>query len=509
MLGAFVKIKEQQIKLVTRTVTSKSEQKNITDDNYIPPSGHMMFIKNKLVNGSDVCAQLVSLGGAKMADGRTWSMASSLMSRTVEISEDGLNLGNLTVLKSFQITASHKNRTSKGSVTPNLMNAAGVDLEPEESSIMNLVIYGGQFTDKVVTSDEVITIKGNVQKNISGSDIDVTRFPSKPFKFQEFVVPDGWSKGEELIQKGDIPTGRTGAGWTKLKSGNGSTFLLSTGGHSKLKVTQPFFHPNDSINILEVPEMSWRRLEGNDHFKRSFHSQAVDKDGHLFIVGGKSLIDGRWSRIHPINEIVKITFNEDYSYTGSVVTLQSDILELSLLTNFSCCTHENKMFFFSGFKFPNYKEDNLHKFLPPNTSRDKLPELGTNLYKIDLEEGTISVCEGPEDCGANNGSILMLNPQEMVITADPRMYLFSERMVQAPKCDLHDEFGSCSLSMTSKNRDSYKCATPACGKVIHIKCDKSIRGGGKVSDKKLCPSCNNLDPVTWKKIKMIRLANRR
>lgn len=39
MFGYFVQIKERLYSLVTRTVTAKSEEKNIQDDNFIPSSG--------------------------------------------------------------------------------------------------------------------------------------------------------------------------------------------------------------------------------------------------------------------------------------------------------------------------------------------------------------------------------------------------------------------------------------------------------------------------------------
>ena len=79
MFGSFVKLKERNLKLVTRTVTAKAEEQNVKDDNYIPPPGHVMFIKNKLVSGTDVRAQLISLGGTRMEDGRTWGMSNTLM----------------------------------------------------------------------------------------------------------------------------------------------------------------------------------------------------------------------------------------------------------------------------------------------------------------------------------------------------------------------------------------------------------------------------------------------
>ena len=126
------------MKLMTRTVTGKAEEASIQDDNYIPPPGHVMFLKNKSVDGNNLIGQMISLGGVRMEDGRTWSLANNLMSRTIKISENCLELGDIAMLKSFQITASHKTKTSKGSVTPALLNAGAVDLEPETSFLLRI-----------------------------------------------------------------------------------------------------------------------------------------------------------------------------------------------------------------------------------------------------------------------------------------------------------------------------------------------------------------------------------
>ena len=88
-----------------------------------------------------------------------------------------MDLGDLSHLKSFQLTSSHKNRTTKGSVLPNLTNSASVDLSDEIYDSLDIVMYGGQFVDKITTSGEVITIQGTVTENLNDSDIDVTINP--------------------------------------------------------------------------------------------------------------------------------------------------------------------------------------------------------------------------------------------------------------------------------------------------------------------------------------------
>ena len=76
--------------------------------------------------------------------------------------------------------------------------------------------------------------------------------------------------------------------------------------------------------------------------------------------------------------------------------------------------------------------------------------------------------------------------------------LFSERVLESPRCELDDKYHGCSIHVTEKNKDSYECPAPTCSKVIHVKCDKSLKG--KPSEHQFCPTCRNLDPETWKPV---------
>ena len=159
---------------------------------------------------------------------------------------------------------------------------------------------------------------------------------------------------------------------------------------------------------------------------------------------------------------------------------------------------------FSGFTFPKYDPDreNLYQFQPPIAKRNKLPKFSNNLFRIDLDAKQLILCSNLQESGSYNGSILNIsdscNLPELLIHADPKIIMYSERVIDAPQCDLTNEFGSCSLSIVEKKKDSYVCATPVCRNVIHILCDKSIKG--KPSENQFCPNCRNLDPATWKPV---------
>ena len=109
-----------------------------------------------------------------MEDGRTWGHSSVIMCRKIQVSNTSMELRKLSNLKSFQVTASHKNTTSSGSSTPRLMNAASCDLENPESNLLRGVLYGGQSVDTGLTSDTLVLIQGQVEDEISKSKIEVT-----------------------------------------------------------------------------------------------------------------------------------------------------------------------------------------------------------------------------------------------------------------------------------------------------------------------------------------------
>ena len=131
-------------------------------------------------------------------------------------------------MKSFQITSEHNKKTSKGSVTPILTNAAAIDLIDETSNEISIVMYGGQFADIIVTSGEVVTFKGvlTITDDLADSKIDVTTYPDKAKEFKEFKVPEGWKNGSELVQQREVPTSRAGHCFTILRSDHGEQLVL-------------------------------------------------------------------------------------------------------------------------------------------------------------------------------------------------------------------------------------------------------------------------------------------
>ena len=140
------------------------------------------------------------------------------------------------------------------------MNAAYIDLEPAESSVLKAVIYGGQSADTGLTSDEIVMIQGTIIEDINKAKISVTRYAAAHTYYTEYRVPEGWPDGEHLVQVGEIPESRTGSKLSFLKKIGTSDLLVSIGGHSKQNFSTDFSHPEKSLNLLLVPEISWWKL---------------------------------------------------------------------------------------------------------------------------------------------------------------------------------------------------------------------------------------------------------
>ena len=52
--------------------TAKSEEKRLEDDQYVPPPGHISFLKELVNDGGAGSATMITLGGVRMQESRTW-----------------------------------------------------------------------------------------------------------------------------------------------------------------------------------------------------------------------------------------------------------------------------------------------------------------------------------------------------------------------------------------------------------------------------------------------------
>ena len=249
-------------KSTAQTVTMKSEEKSIADGGYISPPGHLSTIKNVQKIENKISFNLVSMSGVRMEDGRTWSNSSKIFSRKIILKNDGFET-ELKVLNSFEVTSSNKKTAKfKGGVISQLTNPAYVDLEPPESANLHLVIFGGQAVDKYTTSDDLIIIKGPA--DFSGA-VDVTVWTSTFMTYSQFKIPQGWSDGSYMVQRGQVPMSRSGATMGVLSNksshpGQSSHIILVGGFHLPKPGPLKKQVSDSNILILKYPDMGWKKL---------------------------------------------------------------------------------------------------------------------------------------------------------------------------------------------------------------------------------------------------------
>ena len=94
-------------KLSTANVTTaKADEKLLDDDQYVPPPGHIRLLIGKFSDGGAGKASMVSLGGVRIRESRTWKTASELFSRNLSWSSGSFVIGDLQRLNSFKVTTS-------------------------------------------------------------------------------------------------------------------------------------------------------------------------------------------------------------------------------------------------------------------------------------------------------------------------------------------------------------------------------------------------------------------
>ena len=378
-------------------------------------------------------ASMISIGGVRMGDSRTGKFARELFCRDFSWASGSFEVGELKRLKSFQVTSS-KGRSSSGSVTSPLFGATLVDLEPEESNNFKLIIGCGEDVERFCSNNSIFVIKGS----IIGDKIeaDVTKWLPKQVVYSEFKIPDSYSDGSEYVQKGDVPSARSGSKFGILSKSlydatSGSATILCTGGVCNPSPGSTKYLPEDSnIFLLQYPSMIWKKLPSEDLLRRSHHAMHIFGQT-AFVVGGYSWSEGKAKKLFPVNEFTRILFSDDFEVQ------MIDVIEVSVppsctaslfLSGFSLAGVGNKLFVFGGIPFPKYEHDkeNFHTFLPPETSRNKLPEATSNLLKINLGDKDLTVVCGPKDAASHNSSMQILNPAEplLVMVCDPKLYIY-------------------------------------------------------------------------------------
>ena len=85
--GDFQNMFTRQISAANVT-TAKAEEKLLEDDQYVPPAGHISFLKGKVSEGGAGRASMVTLGGVRMQESRTWKFSSEFFCRNFSWSSE-------------------------------------------------------------------------------------------------------------------------------------------------------------------------------------------------------------------------------------------------------------------------------------------------------------------------------------------------------------------------------------------------------------------------------------
>ena len=175
--------------------------------------------------------------------------------------------------------------------------------------------------------------------------------------------------------------------------------------------------------------MVWTKLPSEELLKRSHHSMFISANT-VYIVGGYSWSEDKATKLFPINEVTRLVFSPDFQVHIDVLKINTESVPnfCPFITGFACSGSGLTLWLFGGISFPSYDEEkeNLYKFLPPSTPRNKVPDPSSKLLKINLEDSSLSIFNGPSDSGTSNGSLQILNPMEplLVMTCDPSLFIF-------------------------------------------------------------------------------------
>ena len=416
----------------------------------------MICIRVFCIRENKISFNLVSMSGVRMEDGRTWSNSSKIFSRKIVLKNDGFET-ELKVLNSFEVTSSNE-KTAKGSVIPQLTNPAYVDLEPPESANLHLVIFGGQAVDKYTTSDDLIIIKGPA--DFSGA-VDVTVWTSTFMTYSQFKIPQGWSDGSNLVQRGQVPMSRSGATMGVLSNksshpGESSHIILVGGFHLPKPGPLKKQVSDSNIFILKYPDMVWKKLPFQEALNRNF--LGIHTVGKIvYAIGGWKFENNMATKLYPLTEMTRMVLSDDYEIDSidKIDLLPEPEINVPWVTGFSTFGHENYLYIFSGNLIENYEnsKENLFESFPPKQSRSVLPPKSNLMWKVNISGKTMTAIEAPENSGGNCSSIQCVNSDEptLVITSDPNIWLYSPSVNYTPEtCELGEEYGACKTKLTSE-----------------------------------------------------------
>ena len=505
--GEFINLLEKHEELSDKK-TKKAEQKSIIKSEYIPPPGHISFLRQGVTEDGVRTCYLIFHNGVSWHHGRTWDFAEDWFCLPINWSSESVSTEDLQHVQSFHVTSKASGAAMENCSTSfGYVQAAAVDLSEDYSEDFIILKFGGQSTETAITSNRLEIISG---PNDFDGPLHCQAYRSEPRVYKEYKLPTGSSEDLDFVQIGSVPSSRCGHSLGKLSS----NLLVCTGGLSIPRADKHKFHPSDSnLFLLKYPEIEWIKLDRIQQLDRTEHSMHI-YGGKIYVVGGYSFRNHLASEIFPYNKVLEIEIHSiGDSFKSSVNIIEIDImpdLGKPFLTNMCSVGCLNNLYLFGGYSWPTYDpvKQNMYELCPPFTSHNKRPQQVAVLVVLDLEKLEIRVNNATADFATADGTLQVLSTSDnaelenllIVGGSGQRLDLFSTFDFALKVCDINAEYGGCVVTLATKNKDLLECSGIECNKVVHIVCDKYTRGLSKMtSDRYVCPVCADYDPVTKKK----------
>jgi hypothetical protein len=483
--------------------TKHSIQKEINSGVFIPPTGHTSILKTDGDEHTIVCT-----GGVDFEQGKEWDISEDLFAIKIKSNEESMEVKEIKQVKSFGTTSAPEQvRMERCSAMFGYMGGAMIDLNEKEDSEMHLLKFGGQHVDLIKTDNRMEEIigdqkflceKGRDGQETKVSEINVKAYPAKKRDIKHLKPPAGYDPSKEDTQI-NTPLSRTGHAMAKLDD---STYLM-TGGITIPDAGPKKHHPTDSSTWLLNPDTKeWTKCNECDPMIRAGHAMIIH-NRKAFIYGGYRFYQNKATKLFSLSEIIEaVIINEVIIITKTINLTNISNSNLPNLYGFSYTNSNNFLYCYGGFNVPKYDAniENLHDFHNPSTNRHKLLTQSSILYKINVQEATVSQVEAPTEFKTAKGSLHILSKtdtgeaEKMIILGgtNRQMVLYSRTEFPVKKCDLQQEYGGCKLVRMTPLTISGKCVT--CGETIHMDCDMFKHILKKDTYK--CPSCKNIDGRT-------------
>ena len=268
--GTFHNLIEKHEQLTDKK-NKKAELKSIKKHDYVPPPGHISFLRpGKDEDGMSRC-HLIFHNGVVWEHGRTWDFSEDWFCMDIAWKSDSITTGDLKYVQAFHTTSKPSGAAMENCSTSfGYVQAAGSDMSNDDSDCFKFVMFGGQSTETATTSNRLEIVTG--PNNFEGP-LCCTAYRSQPRAYCELPLPQDFSPDADFIQKGSVPTSRCGHTLGKLTS----SFLVCAGGLSLPKPDRHKFHPGDSnLFLLNLgTEVEWIQLPRIEQLDRTEHMMQI------------------------------------------------------------------------------------------------------------------------------------------------------------------------------------------------------------------------------------------